>query len=132
MTLDYQAKELTFVPNGYEPKDVIEMMMKSMMKQGAPEPRRLAPAGLWGFQVAKDEGDEEAGVKVTTVAKDGPAAKAGLKAGDRLLILDDRWTDSVNDCYAAASVAPVDVEVVVLVKRDGIEKEIKVKPVKGL
>jgi membrane-associated protease RseP (regulator of RpoE activity) len=132
MTLDYQAKELTFVPNGYEPKDVLELMMKSITNQGAPEPRRLAPAGLWGFQVTKDQNDAEAGVKITEVAKDGPAAKAGLRAGDRLLILDDRWTDSVNDCYAAAGAAPVDAEIVVLVKRDGIEKELKVKPVKGL
>jgi hypothetical protein len=132
MTLDYQTKELTFVPNGYEPKDALEMMMNSLMGQATPEPRRLAPTGLWGIKVAKAENDEEAGVSITEVAKDGPAAKAGLKAGDRLLILDDRWTDSVNDCYAAASAAPVDVEVVVLIRRDGSEKELKVKPVKGL
>lgn len=132
MTLDYQAKELTFTPNGYEPKDVLDMMMKSVVGQGIPEPRRLSPTGLWGLKVAKEQGDEEAGVKITEVAKDGPAARAGLQAGDRLLVLDDRWTDSVNDCYAAASSAPVDVEVVVLVRRDGVDKEIKVKPVKGL
>lgn len=132
MTLDYQAKELTFVPNGYEPRDVLDMMMKSVMGQGTPEPRRLSPTGLWGLKVAKDEGDEEAGVKITEVIKDGPAARAGLQAGDRLLILDDRWTDSVNDCYAAASSAPVEVDVVVLVRRAGVEREIKVKPVKGL
>ena len=132
MTLDYQAKELTFVPNGYEPRDVLDMMMKSVMGQSAPEPRRLSPSGLWGLKVAKEQGDEDAGVKITEVANGGPAAKAGLQAGDRLLILDDRWTDSVNDCYAAASSAPVDVDVVVLVRRNGVEKEIKVKPVKGL
>ncbi|HEV8058790.1 MAG TPA: retropepsin-like aspartic protease, partial [Gemmataceae bacterium] len=34
MTLDYQAKELTFVPNGYEPRDVLEMMMNTVMSQG--------------------------------------------------------------------------------------------------
>jgi S1-C subfamily serine protease len=92
----------------------------------------LSPTGLWGLKVAKDQGDEEAGVKITEVARDGPAARAGLQAGDRLLILDDRWTDSVNDCYAAASSAPVDADVVVLVRRNGSEQEIKVKPVKGL
>jgi membrane-associated protease RseP (regulator of RpoE activity) len=132
MTLDYQAKELTFVPNGYEPKDVLEMMMNTVMGSTTPEPRRLSPSGLWGIQVAKDAGDQEAGVKITEVAKDGPAAKAGLRAGDRLLVLDDRWTDSIPDCYAAASAAPADAEVIVLVRRDGIEKEIKVKPLKGL
>ncbi len=106
--------------------------MNSVMSQGAPEPRRLAPTGLWGVKIAKEANDQAAGVNITDVAKDGPAAKAGLKAGDRLLILDDRWTDSVDDCYAAASAAPVDAEVVVLIRRDGIEKELKVKPVKGL
>ncbi len=132
MTLDYQAKELTFTPNGYEPKDALELMMDTIMNQKKPEPRRLAPGGLWGFQIAKEQNDEKAGVNITEVAKDGPAAKAGLRAGDRLLVLDDRWTDSINDCYAAASEAPAGVEVVVLIQRDGVEKEIKVKPVKGL
>jgi hypothetical protein len=132
MTLDYQAKELTFQPNGYEPKDVLDVMMKTVMGSGTPEPRRLSPSGLWGLKVAKEPGDEEAGVRIAQIAKDGPAAKAGVQVGDRLLVLDDRWTDSVNDCYAAASSAPVDVEITVLVKRDGVEKELKVKPLKGL
>ncbi|CAN5454931.1 hypothetical protein BH10PLA2_BH10PLA2_13100 [soil metagenome] len=132
MTLDYQTKELTFVPNGYEPKDVLEMMMNSVMGQSAPEPRRLSPSGLWGIKIAKDASDEQAGVRVTEVAKDGPAAKAGLKVGDRILVLDDRWTDSINDCYAAASTAPVDMDVIVVVRRDGAEKELRVKPLKGL
>jgi hypothetical protein len=132
MTLDYQAKELTFVPNGYEPRDVLELMMNSVMGASSPEPRRLSPSGLWGIKIAKDDNDETAGVRVTEVNKDGPAAKAGLRAGDRLLVLDDRWTDSVNDCYAAASAAPMDGEIVIVIKRDGAEKELKVKPLRGL
>jgi S1-C subfamily serine protease len=36
------------------------------------------------------------------VMPESAAAKAGLKAGDRLLTLDGRWTDSIADTYIAA------------------------------
>ena len=57
---------------------------------------------------------------------------SGLKAGDRLLTLDDRWTDSVADCYAAAGYVEAGTEAVVKIKRDGEEKELTVKPQAGL
>jgi PDZ domain/Aspartyl protease len=132
MTLDYQTKQLTFVPNGYEPKDAIELMMNSMMSQADPEPRRLSAAALWGFKIAKEKDDSEPGVNITEVLSASPAAKAGIEAGDRLLILDDRWTDSVSDCYTAASTAAAGADVVVQIRRNGKEQEIRVRPVKGL
>jgi S1-C subfamily serine protease len=55
-----------------------------------------------------------------------------VKAGDRLLTLDGRWTDSVADCYTAAGFVKAGTAVTVVVKRGGKEKELTVKPAAGL
>jgi hypothetical protein len=132
MTLDYQAHALTFVPSGFEPTDVIEALKNELLARGKPVKQTLAPAGLWGLEVVKKADDSEAGVTVAHVFPDGPAARAGLKAGDRLLSLDDRWTDAVADCYAAAGSVPPGTGAVVVVRRDGKEIELTVKPLPGL
>ena len=57
---------------------------------------RLA-AALWGFARGQKDGDEDArrdGQGGTRCGR--PAAAGGLKAGDRLLTLDGRWTDSLG------------------------------------
>ncbi|HEV3449427.1 MAG TPA: PDZ domain-containing protein [Gemmataceae bacterium] len=132
MTLDYQAKELTFVPNGFKPVDIIQSMMVAIMSRDKPAARVLAPAGLWGIVVDKEKGDDEAGVTIKEVLPDSAAARAGLQAGDRLLTLDDRWTDSLADCYTAASYAKPGTEIIVKIKRNADEKELTVKPNDGL
>ena len=60
------------------------------------------PVAMWGMRVEKPADDEKPGVTVAEVFAGGSAAKAGLKADDRVLTLDGRWTDSVADCYQAA------------------------------
>ena len=132
MTLDYQAKELTFVPTNFEPVDVIQSMMVALMARDKPAAKVLAPAGLWGLVFEKNAGDEEAGVTLKEVFPDSAAAKAGLKAGDRLLTLDDRWTDSLADCYLAASYVKPGAEAVVKIKRNMEELELTVKPYIGM
>ena len=133
MTVDYQAKELTLVPNGFKPKDIMESLMASMMsKEDKSKPRVAGPAGYWGLTVGKDLSDEEAGVNVKTVLPDSPAAKAGLKPGDRLLTIDDRWTDSVTDTYQAAGKVKPGVEVQIVIQRGGKETTLKVTPKLGL
>ena len=68
-SIDYQKKEFTFEPNGYEPKDAMQAMMNLMLgsQSGKPEPAIVAPAALWGFEIQKVEKDEEAGVIVKEV-----------------------------------------------------------------
>jgi hypothetical protein len=132
MTLDYQAKRMTFVPNGFEPTDVIQGLMATLMVRDKPATVVLAPGGLWGLSVEKPERDGEAGVTVKTVLPDSPAAKAGLRAGDRLLSLDGRWTDTVADCYRAAAYVPAGTAAVAVVQRDGKELELTVTPASGL
>ena len=63
---------------------------------------------------------------------DSAAAKAGLKTGDRLLTLDDRWTDSLADCYLAASYVMPGTEAIVKIKRNREELELTVKPYIGI
>jgi len=135
MTVDYATQEMTFVPNGYKPGDVMADLMQTVMGSfgnNKPQPKVAAPAGLWGLEVAKGKSDEDAGVDVKAVLAGGPAAAAGLKAGDRILTIDGRWTDSVPDTYQAASYVKPGRSVEVVVKRDGKEVKLTVAPKTGL
>ncbi len=132
MTVDYQAKTLTFVPNGYKPPDVMKGMMTALMAMGKQQTRVLAPAAQWGMTVSKESTDEDAGVTVKQVVAGSAAAAGGLKVGDRLLTLDGRWTDSVADTYAAAGHVKAGTTAVVKVKRGGKEIELRIAPAAGL
>lgn len=134
MTLDYEKKTMTFVPSEYNPPNVMDSLMKAMMgmARGGAAPQVLSPGGQWGMMVEKDKDDKKEGVTLKEVLVGGAAAKAGLKSGDRLLTLDGRWTDSVAECYLAASLVKAGDEVTVKVLRDGKELELTVKPGHGL
>ncbi len=131
-TIDYQRKQLTFKPTDYKPGDFLNDMTRSILaagdKQG--QPRVVGAAGLWGFSVRPAD-DDGPGVVVKEVYRDGPVAAAGLKAGDRMLTLDGRWTDSVADAYLAASLVKPGRSAAVVVKRDGKEVKLTVTPTKG-
>jgi hypothetical protein len=135
MTVDYQAKTLTFVPNGFKPPDVMQAMITALttgLSSGDDGPKILSPAAQWGMLVHKDSKDDGAGVEVTEVLPGGAAAVAGLKAGDRLLTLDGRWTDSIGDLYQAAGYVEAGKTAAVVVKRGTKEVTLKVKPTSGL
>jgi hypothetical protein len=131
MTLDYQAKTITLVPNGYKPGDVMKAMEASLMALVNNEAKFLAPAGLWGFQAGNGD-EEEPGVPVKGVQAGSPAAEGGLKEGDRLLTLDGRWTDTLRDLYSAAAGVKPGTRVAVMIKREGKEMTLRIKPVQGL
>jgi membrane-associated protease RseP (regulator of RpoE activity) len=135
MTVDYKAQEMTFVPSGYKPGDVMQDLMQTVMGsfgQSKPQPKVAAPAALWGLELAKATKDEDAGVDVKSVFADSPAAEAGLKTGDRVLTIDGRWTDSLPDAYLAASFVKPGQKTAVVVKRDGKEVKLTVSPKLGL
>jgi len=134
MTVDYSTKEMTFTPNGYKATDVMQDLMKTMMSSmvSKPEPRVAAPAGLWGLELAKSKDDEADGVDVKTVFAGTAAAAAGLKAGDRVLTIDGRWTDTVSDAYTATGYVKPGQTVSVVVKRDGKDVKLTVSPKNGL
>ena len=132
MTVDYQAKEMTFTPNGYKPADIMQAMMATMMsRSNNPDAVKiLVPAAQWGFSAEAD--GKEAGVTIKQVLKDSSADKAGLKAGDRLLTLDGRWTDTLVDLFEAAAPIKPGHATVLKVKRGEKEVEVKVTPRAGL
>jgi len=134
MVVDYQAKELTMTPNGYKPADVMESMMKMMTggRENQGKPKVAGPAGQWGLIIDKDAKDEDEGVTIKIVMPDSPAEKAGLKAGDRLLTIDGRWTDSIGDTYQAASYTKSGKPVPVTYKRGLKESTTTVTPASGL
>ena len=133
-TIDYQAKSMTFVPVKYEPVDMMKKLMAIMMapKSEKERARVLAPGGLLGVRVEKNADDEEAGVKIAAVFADSPAAAAGLKAGDRLLTLDDRWTDTVEDCFFAATRLQPGADTAAEILRNGKKMTLKVQVKKGV
>ena len=132
MTLDYQAKTVTLLPNGFKPPDVMKAMMNAIMASASDEPKILAPAAQWGMIAAKEAGDKEDGVTIKSVLPNSPAATAGLKDGDRLLTLDGRWTDSLIDLYTAAGYVKPGATAPVVIKREGKELTLKVKPAAGI
>lgn len=103
MSIDYQKKQITFEPNTYKPSNAMDAMIAHLMMGPKNAAGVIAPAGIIGIQVEKAKGDEAAGVTVKEVMPDSPAAAAGIKAGDRLLTLDGRWTDSIADTFIAAA-----------------------------
>jgi hypothetical protein len=133
-TIDYQKRTLTLEPNGYEPGDALKPLMDKMLNasRGKPEPAVVGSAALWGFSVEKKADDDEPGVTIHEVLEGGPAAASGLKAGDRLLTLDGRWTDSVADAFTAASLIRPGRAVEVKIQRGGKEMTLPVTPAKGL
>jgi len=133
-TIDYQAKVMTFVPVNYQPKDMLKHIMTMMLASKAEKEkgRILSPGGLLGLRVDKEADDDQAGVNVAEVFKDGGAAAGGLQAGDRLLTLDGRWTDSVEDCFFAASRLRPGTRVRAEILRDGKKLDLQILVKQGI
>ncbi len=129
-TLDYKSRTMTFVPNGYDPPNVMESMVKALL--AGESQLILAPTVTWGFSVDKGKDKDADGLTVSAVRPDSPAAKAGLKVGDRLLTLDGRWTDTEVDLFQAASGVKPGSRTILKVKRDGKELKLEAVPVPGL
>ena len=134
MSIDYEKKQITFEPNDYVPGDVMKKIVERLSSADARNKKGpvLAPAGLLGIRVGKETSDEDAGVTVKDVLADSPAATAGFKVGDRLLTLDGRWTDSVTDCYLAATLVRPGTPVTANVLRDGKKLKLKLTVRAGL
>lgn len=133
MTLDYQAKEMSFEPVDYEIRDLMKTLPEKLAGSKAAREIILAPSGLWGLTLAKPAAKAKPGpgVTIAAVAPGSPAESAGLKPGDVLTTLDGRWTTTVADAYAAASGAEPGRPVEVVVLRDGKDVTLTVTPRPG-
>jgi predicted metalloprotease with PDZ domain len=72
----------------------------------------------------------KAGVLVTAVDADGPAAKAGVKAGDVILELGTESIRDGEDLREAVAEAEGGKEITITVQRDGRPLDLKVTPAK--
>jgi hypothetical protein len=135
-SIDYQAKEFTFVPNGYKPADVMQSLMTTLMTRSrdrgkAPPPKMLVPAAQWGLRVEKSESDDEPGVVVAEVMPESAAEQAGIQIGDRLLTLDGHWTDTVADVFTAAAAIKAGQKVELRLTRNCADMRIRMSPRAG-
>ena len=132
VTIDYEKRELTFTPTDFRPPDLMKKMTTMLMDPNRGKTQVVAPAGVWGFRAVKESGDEAPGVVVQEVFPEGPAAQAGLKVGDRVLTLDDRWTDTVADLFSAASAIRPGASAPLRIRRGDEEITLTVRPKSGL
>jgi membrane-associated protease RseP (regulator of RpoE activity) len=126
-TIDYQTQKLTFVPSDFRPANMMDEMSK-IITASLKNPDResvIAPKSLLGLRVSKKANDVEDGVTVEHVFPGSPAAKAGLKAGDRLLSIDNRWTDQINDCFEAVRTLRPGETAAINILRDGKKQTLK-------
>lgn len=71
------------------------------------------------------------GLMLNGATQDSPAAKAGIKAGDRLIQFGDKKIDSIEDLQAALVAAKAGVAVKVKIIRDGATIELELTPVEA-
>ena len=130
ITIDYKSQTMTLVPCAFEPVDTQQKMMDHYTNA---DPAKIyAATESLGIRVSKATKDDAAGVVISQVLAGSPAANAEIKSGDRLLTLDGRWTDSVEDCYAALSAVESARDVPALILRDGTQIKVIVKVSPGI
>ena len=131
-TIDYQVNEMTFEPVNFQIRDLLRELPDRLAGPKTARHRVLAPLGLWGMRLAKPTGGiESPGVPISEVLPNSPAARAGLEPGDVLTTLDNRWTTSIADTYAAAATVPPGRDVSVVILHRGKEQVLTVQPADG-
>jgi membrane-associated protease RseP (regulator of RpoE activity) len=132
-TIDYQAGNMTFQPVDFQIRDLLKELPDRLTGPKTARRRVLAPAGLWGLRLNQaPAGVDTMGVPVAEVFAGSPAARAGIRPGDLITTLDDRWTVSLADVYAAASDAPPGREISITILREGCELTLTVCPSEGI
>jgi hypothetical protein len=131
-TIDYQASQMTLEPVDFPIRDLLHELPERLIGPKHVRQRILAPKGLWGLQLARSKsGSETPGVRISRVLPRSPADLAGLKTGDILTALGNRWVTSAADTYEAAQSIEPGKETRVTIVRDGKEQTLAICPVDG-
>jgi hypothetical protein len=132
-TIDYDAREMTFEPISYQARDLLKELPDRLMGPKVAQRRVVAPSGLWGLRLGKEVDEPETqGVAILKILGKSPAGEAGLMAGDVLSTIDGRWITSIADVYHAAANVTPGREVTTVIKRDGKELTLTIKPADGI
>ncbi|MDR3619570.1 MAG: PDZ domain-containing protein [Paludisphaera borealis] len=129
-TIDYQINQMTFEPVDFEVRDLMKDLPARLSGPKTARRKVLAPGALWGLRLSPVANGAD-GVPVAEVLADSPALAAGLKPGDVLTSIDDRWTSSIHDVFAAAADVAPGQAVAVVVRRDGKELVLTLRPEDG-
>ena len=133
MTIDYQARQMTFVPIDFEVRDLMKELPERMAGPKKRQTIMLAPQSLWGLNVTDpQESLSSRGVPITQVVSGSPADSAGLKVGDTLVSIDGRWTTSLEDTIDAAQSIVAGKTSTIVIVRDGVEVERELTPAEGI
>jgi hypothetical protein len=144
MEIDFTRDKMTWTELDFEPKaplglgaktggagglefvgTVMKMLGAFMGKKPAVP---MVPRGFLGIELKGGEDDEAV---VASVLADGPAAKAGVKAGDHITAVGGRTVVANDDVRRLAGNLKVGATVKLTVKRDGETKEISFKTGEG-
>jgi hypothetical protein len=132
-TIDYELHQMTFEPVDYQIRDVVKELPDRLIGPKVTHRRVLAPPGIWGLRLGELAGGlDSPGVRVVEVYQGSPTARAGLKPGDVLVTLDGRWTTSIEDVFAAAADVEPGREAAIVIRRDGKEQILNVRPTEGM
>ncbi|NQT86777.1 PDZ domain-containing protein, partial [bacterium] len=110
------------VRRGEETLD-LKLTLGARPAQRQPRKPKPKPKAYLGAPVEEANGK----VRVKSVAKDSPAAKAGLKAGDIVIELDGKPAPSVRKFLDAITAAKPGQTVKLTVERDGEKQTLEVK-----
>jgi hypothetical protein len=131
-TIDYHAHEMTFTPINYQVRDLMKELPERLLGPKKTRHRVLAPSGLWGFRLGQPTGGiNSPGVPLIEIYPNSPAARAGLRPGDLLVTVDGRWTTSIVDVFHAAAAIEPDHEAIVVIRRDGKDQVVTIRPSDG-
>jgi len=92
-----------------------------------PDPE-IIQRGFLGVELA----DDPEGIRVKNVLADSPAAQAGLKAGDRIVLFQDKPVTKIADVQKAAADQPAGTDIKLDVQRGQEKLAVTVKAAKGL
>lgn len=130
-TIDYQINQMTFEPVDFEVRDLMKDLPARLSGPKTARKRVLAPGALLGVRLGRVESGDGGGVTVAEVMADSPALAAGIRPGDVLTSIDDRWTSSIHDVFAAAADLAPGKPAPVVVRRDGKELVLTLRPEDG-
>ncbi|HMP57830.1 MAG TPA: PDZ domain-containing protein [Gemmatales bacterium] len=129
VTIDYQKKEMTFVPVDYDPGDVMAVLMQSVMgSRRDTQPRPLASPVVLGARIEEKDGQ----LIVAGVFGGSAAETAGLRAGDQLLELDGHWLTDLVDLSRALGHQKAGQSTQLKIQRGEEEKELSLQVRLGL